>query len=155
MWKWLAGALVIVVAACTGSNFLEALNRSRQRRTMADMRSIATALEALATDRKAFSITPRRPVAADTLHSVTRAELERALVPVYIRKLPQLDGWGEPFRVYVGGYDAHGRAQQYLVRSFGSDRRADTAKYQYGTISRFDQDVVFSNGSFFRRPEGI
>lgn len=145
-------ALVVWVAA---TNFMTSLERSRQNKTMADVRNIATALEARATDFKSYTMGPVRRLPAGTFHRVPQAEVERALIPVYVRKLPRLDGWGQPIRVYVGGYDEKGRAQDYLVRSFGSDRRADTSRYVMGVTNSLQEDVVFSNGNFIRRPEGL
>ena len=152
-------ALITTLIAAAGwavaINVIRNTERNRRNRTMADMRSIATALEARATDFKSFTMGPVRRLPPGTFHRVPQVEVERALIPVYVRKLPRLDGWGQPIRVYVGGYDQKGRAQDYLVRSFGSDRRADTSRYVLGITTSMQEDVIFSNGSFIRRPEGI
>ena len=155
MWKWVSAAVVAGLAALIVPNLLEALERSRQKRSMADMRSIATGWEARAEDLKTFAVGSRRAVPPGTFHSVPLAELERALVPTYIRKLPRLDGWGNAFDVYVGGYDAEGRAKHYLVRSRGSDGRAETSRYRHGETSSFREDLVFANGNFIRHAGGI
>ena len=159
MVKWLAIAVATALTACFASCAVDelrtALQRSRQKRTMADMRQIATALEARATDVKSLTMGPVRNVPPGTLHRVAHEDVERALIPTYTRKIPRLDGWGEPIRVYVGNYDEKGRARDYLVRTFGSDRRADTSRYTHTKTSRFSQDVVFTNGNFLQYPEGI
>lgn len=159
MLKWLAITFGIALLAAgtwfSATEFLTALQRSRQKRTMADMRHIGTALEARATDFKSLTMGPVRHVPSGTLHRVSHEDLERALIPVYTRKVPRLDHWGEPLRVYVGNYDEQGRARDYLVRTFGSDRRADTSRYTHKTISRLSQDVVFTNGNFLQYPVGI
>lgn len=75
-------------------------------------------------------------------------ELERALSPTYIRKLPRLDGWGNEFEVRVS-------AKSYAIRSRGSDDRFDADTYEMNHVTTsFDEDIVFSDGSFFQYPEG-
>jgi hypothetical protein len=152
-------ALVIVVMlVAIGEaipDILDTLDRRRQNQTMANMRTIATSLEAWATDAKSYNFGPARPLPVGEFHAVSHAELERALVPTYVRKLPRLDGWGQPILVYVGGYDDKGRAQHYAVRSFGSDRRPDEHRYARGTITRYSADIVFSDGHFVRHPPGM
>jgi len=142
-------------------NFLNARNRSRQKRTMADMRTIATALEARASDMNSFTIVgdahnanPGKSVKEfSTLHHESFADLERALVPKYIKKLPRQDGWGVDFDIRTGHYTEKG-ATLYALRSYGSDRRADGDSYAGRTIKAFREDIVYSDGSFFQYPEG-
>ena len=158
MRKWIfrsfALALVGFTAFAFTTNMYVALNRSWQKRTMADLRTIGTALEAMGEETGAYDLGPRRSP-PEVFHSVSRAELERALVPKYARKLPDLDGWKHPIRVYVGRYDDRGHARSYLVRSLGRDGRAEGRRYSLGRTSGFDEDLVFSDGNFVRYPEGI
>jgi hypothetical protein len=115
--------------------------RSAQRHTMADMRSIATAWEARATDTNSYSV----DAVGDGEISYT--QLSSALSPTYIKKLPRDDSWGTPFvlRVSAGG-------QQYSVRSVGSNRRFDDTPE--GATSSPEADILFSNGNFVSCPEG-
>ncbi|HVE72310.1 MAG TPA: hypothetical protein VNI54_13155 [Thermoanaerobaculia bacterium] len=145
-------AMAVMFLVSFVTDIVTALKRSRQKRTMADMRSIATGLEALATDRKGYNIGPVRRLPRGTMHRVPFAEVERALVPVYMKSVPRLDGWGEPFRIYVGGYDEKGRARDMLIRSFGSDRRAKGSFYTIGKTRTMAEDLVFSAGNFVRYP---
>jgi general secretion pathway protein G len=147
--------ITLWIVSTAYASFSEALERSRQKRTMADMRSLATGLEARAQDRKSFTMGTPRPMPDGTAHVVPHAEIERALIPVYVKQVPRLDAWGEPLGVYVGGYDAEGRAQHYVIRSLGSDGRADRSRYTHGVNTTFHEDLVFTDGNFFRYPEGI
>ena len=158
----IALALVAGVVSIAVPNVLTARNRSRQKRTMADMRTIATAWEARATDRNSYTVEPDRhatrgndPADFAKLHSVPVADLERALVPRYIRKLPRTDGWGNEFDLRTGAYNEKGEAQSYAIRSFGNDGRADGHLYKGGVITNFKGDLVYANGSFLQFPEGI
>jgi len=129
-------------------NLILARNRSRQKRTMAYMRDLATALEARAEVSGSYSI--------DGIHGRVHAnDLKKALVPTYIREVPVLDGWGNPFDFSIGDFDKNGQAQGYLIRSFGSDGRADATIYASRQITKFSDDVVYANGTFVWFPDGM
>ena len=133
-------------------NVRTALNRDRQKRTLADMRTIATALEARATDENTYAIglKGRQSNGNDfaALTPVSFKESAGALAPRYIRKLPRFDGWGNEFEIRVG-------ARSYAIRSGGSDGQFDADSYTNRTTSTFREDLVFSDGNFLQYPEGI
>lgn len=106
---------------------------------MADLRTIATAWEARATDVKSYSVD-------SSGHRITVDDLERALAPTYIRKFPRRDGWGYEFELQSA-------PNSYAVRSLGSVGRSDGLPY-IGATTSFSQDLVFANGSFTQYPEG-
>ena len=126
------------VAAIAVPNLTRAMQRSRQKRTMADMRTIATAWEGRATDINSYSLGPR---------PVTIAELARVLEPKYVRHLPRVDGWGSEFQVSLAN------DQTYAIRSLGSDHQRDANPNLSGPMNDFAADIVFSNGVFTRYPE--
>jgi type II secretory pathway pseudopilin PulG len=147
MRKHLFGIIVFLVATASLAgvvvpNLLDAMNRSRERRTMAGIRAIATAWEARAADRNAYTVGIHGAAAARDatdfakLHRVRYEELRAALEPKYIRALPRTDGWGKDFELATGDYDAKGEAQLYAIRSPG-------------------HGIVYSNGSFLQGPEGM
>jgi type II secretory pathway pseudopilin PulG len=121
-------------------NLLTGINRSRQKRTMADIRSIATAWEARATDVNSYRLPARRG-------HVEYANLRRALTPTYIKVLPRVDGWGHP-------YDFSSSDQTYEIRSFGRDGTLGGTAASGGTTTDFDCDIVYENGTFMEFPEG-
>lgn len=139
-----------------------ALERSRQKRTMADMRTIATSLEARATDTNFYDLGPRpstqttaRAESFGSMQRVAWVDVARALQPRYTRELPIADGWGHPFDIRIGGYDEKGHATSYAIRSSGSDGRADRSLYKIGFIHSMKEDLIFSDGNFFRYPDGL
>lgn len=144
---------VIIVAlfgAVAIPNLWTAWNRSRQKRTMADMRSLATAFEARATDENTYAIDSLPvPLTATDFTSLTPVSLdafERALKPKYIRKFPRVDGWGNEFEVRIG-------AKSYAIRSRGSDGDAQPViRFNY-RIQSFEEDLVFADGNFIQYPE--
>ena len=81
-------AIIGILAAIAIPNLLTAMQRSKQKRTMADIRSIATAWEARATDVNKYNA-----AGAVTLPAgVVDTTLSAALSPTYIKQLPPRDG---------------------------------------------------------------
>lgn len=140
-------AIVGILAAIAIPNLLTAMQRSKQKRTMADIRSVATAVEAYATDHKQY------PNAIDV------SGLSGELTPTYIRMLPAVDGWGHPLH-----YDAW-VSQGTVLDSYaiGSGAKDGVFLHQSlrdylahpGRTQNFNDDIVYSNGSFVQYPEGI
>jgi type II secretory pathway pseudopilin PulG len=162
MVKPLAIAAAVAVAtlglaAWAVPNFLEAMNRSHQNRSLANLRAISTAWEARATEMKTYAIgaKSRDPiddtkVSWNALTPVSTPSLQRVLQPTYIRVMPTVDGWGHPFEFAAGD-------QTYAIRSRGRDGRPDSANptYVMARTKSFDADAVLINGSFLRGPEGL
>ncbi|MGZ7040779.1 MAG: type IV pilin protein [Thermoanaerobaculia bacterium] len=141
-------AIIGILAAIAIPNLLTAMQRSKQKRTMADMRTIATAWEARATDTNSYS------AAGGTFSwptsSVSGVTLDGKLSPTYIKSLPQKDGWGD-----VYGFGTTSNGQVYGIRSKGKDNAFQSGAYTIGGTQAFDCDIVYSNGSFIQFPEGI
>jgi len=139
-------AIIGILAAIAIPNLLAALNRSRQKRSMADMRTIATAWEARAADVNAYSAAGLTwPPATASVTSMT------FLAPTYIKKLPVYDGWNAEFRVSSNVSNA------YTVKSYGADRvetTTATSAAEQAATHNFDCDIILSNGFFVQYPEG-
>ena len=134
-------AVIGIVAAIAIPNLLTAQQRSKQKRTMADIRSLASALEAAAVDTNSY------PEAASL----------DGLSPKYIGTVPRLDGWGNPFR-YDCWSSTGAACDSYAIGSAGKDgifTRDSLQEYAgAGATTNFDDDIVFSNGSFTQYPQG-
>src|SRR5438045_5200498 len=120
-------AIIGILAAIAIPNLLTAMQRSKQKRTMADMRSIATAWEARATDVNKYNAAG----AGYTLptNSVGATSLAGGLTPTYIKTLPQKDGWGVNFAFWtdVAWGSSSSAAQVYAIQSYGKDGIAQTS----------------------------
>jgi general secretion pathway protein G len=146
-------AIIGILAAIAIPNLLTAMQRSKQKRTMADMRSIATAWEARATDYNKYNASG----ATYTLPSATptTAELTAYLSPTYVKSFPKADGWNNAYKFATDqAFSSTTAAQQYAIVSSGKDGTFETS-YTIGTTSNFDCDIVYSQGSFLRYPEGV
>src|SRR5260221_3508188 len=125
-------AIIGIIAAIAIPNLLNAIDRGKQKRTMADMRSIGTGIEAYAVDNNVY------PTAN------TSAALKLLVEPIYMKSMPTADGWSNNFVV-----DSITTA--YTLSSNGKDGTATTCAA--GTTSTFADDICFINGQFLRRPE--
>lgn len=142
-------AIIGILAAIAIPNLLTAMQRSKQKRTMADMRSIATAWEARATDLNRYSAAG----AVSLLPTDVSGEISGALSPTYIKSMPTKDGWGNSFGFYTD-LAWEESSQNYQIVSNGKDGAEDAALEAGGTTN-FNNDILFSNGSFIVYPEGV
>ncbi|HKS23606.1 MAG TPA: type II secretion system protein GspG [Thermoanaerobaculia bacterium] len=113
------------------------------RRTVADMRMLATALEARATDTNAY------PESCDL------ETLRRLLESTYIQHMPMRDGWGHAY-LYVGSP----HRSEYRIVSAGADGifeansriLADTPLKE---TAGYAGDLIYQNGAFIQVPRAI
>jgi type II secretion system protein G len=146
-------AIIGIIAAIAMANYLNALQRTKQKRTMADIRSVAIAWESRAVDTKAYN------AAAATFNmppsTITYGELTTLLAPTYMRNIPRTDGWGLALDFAldqpIGGPQ---QASTYAIRSPGRDGQFSGNAYNAGPTTEFDCDIVYSGGSFIVWPEG-
>jgi type II secretion system protein G len=143
-------AIIGILAAIAIPNLLTAMQRSKQKRTMADIRSIATAWEARATDTNSYA-------AAGTTLSFPGGSagnynggLPGMLSPTYIKVLPQKDGWDTNFEFTCDS----SIGDVYVIRSYGKDKAAEST-ITIGGKTDFDCDLAYSNGTFVAYPVGI
>jgi len=136
-------AIIGIIAAIAIPNLLNAINRGRQKRSMADMRTVGTAIEAYAVDM-AFYPTSGGEVAVAT------GGFEDYLEPTYVKAVPLNDGWRTAFlvdsqsRFYTLGCAARDKVFEGALTSYVSRVTTD-----------MDSDIIYSNGSFVSYPEGI
>lgn len=136
-------AIIAIVAAIAIMNYLSSIERARQKRTMADIRSIAQAWEASNSEKGHYGAAGFSFPAV-----VTHDALTSSLAPTYIRAIPKSDGWGRPLQ-----FGAAGRV--YGIRSAGRDGVYEADTYTQGAGENPDCDIVYSNGNFVRYPETV
>src|ERR1041384_474712 len=107
-------AIIGILAAIAIPNLLTALQRSRQKRSMADMRTIATAWEARATDTNGYTAAGANEITWPD-PTADAGTIIPMLTPTYTRKFPLYDGWGVRFQV---GYND----RSYSIESLGADK---------------------------------
>ncbi len=146
-------AIIGIIVAIAIPNLLNAIQRAKQKRTMADMRAIGTAAEAYAVDNNHY------PGAAGwnlptgmTIPSTTIiGDVQNNLMPTYIKQIPLKDGWNSYFLYTTANND-----QDYIVCSAGKDGTMQLTGTGpvVGPTTDFNADIVFVDGQFVQWPEG-
>jgi len=144
-------AIIGIIAAIAIPNLLSAIQRGRQKRAMGEVRSIATAAQAYATDAQIF------PIGGGSFAAPTTTVLSD-LTPDYIKSIPATDPWNKPY-LYAGVATT---GTDFGVASTGKDATVDLAAW--GTISAnsfvslntncFECDIVWFDDGFVVKPEG-
>ena len=151
-------AIIGILAAIAIPNLLGALTKAKQ--TMTDMRTLGTAWEARATDVSRYN-------AAGAISAVTicsqdmSANVVGALVPTYIKIVPNDDAWGNKLRFRADyAFGAATPANNYLIWSAARDGTSDgstgfESAPAGGGTTNYNNDIIFSNGVFVQYPEGV
>jgi general secretion pathway protein G len=155
-------AIIGILAAIAIPNLLTAMQRSKQKRTMADMRSIATAWEARATDVNRYNAAGTISAVGTCTQSFSTGDLSGALSPTYIKLLPLKDGWGNPLKFMADtSFGSTVPAQAYLIWSAAKDGNSAGGTVGFetapngGATTAFNNDIIYGNGSFLQYPEGV
>ena len=145
-------AIIGIISAIAIPNLLLAVQRTRQRRSMSDMRNIATAWEARGVDTGRYNAAATGVAGAD--QPVDLLQLSAALSPTYMRDVPALDGWGTPYVCFTDQqWGTTPRATIYAIISAGEDHIINQ-NVVLGAFTDFDCDIIYSNGSFLAYPSG-
>lgn len=138
-------AVLGIVAAIAIPNFLNAVNRGRQKRTAADLRTIAVAIDTWAVEHGTY------PPAG------TASELPGFLAAP-AAELPMTDGWGHALAYSCWQEDpASPGCDSYVMVSPGADgvlehTRLEEYPRDLITTERFDADIVLRDGAFVQLP---
>jgi hypothetical protein len=156
----------LVACLFSSSIFAQSDDLARAKQTSLSILEVATAWEAFASDHNSYlpttvaeGLTSRGKGPGDEIRwsnyiEVSHEALRKALVPTYIRSLPQTDAWGHPLQFAV--HIENSKAVDYVIRSTGSDRSEDDdGKYLPSTTSGFAADIVFSEGEFKVYPSAL
>lgn len=137
-------AIVGIIAAIAIPNLMAAIQRGKQKRTMADMRALGLALAQYHVDFQAY---PGAPVGNIQL-LVAYLDKETYKLP------PAQDAWRTPFFWSPSGATPNGMWDNAQFWSFGSDKTQTPLVYGRET-KYFQCDIVYENGSFVQVPEGM
>ena len=140
-------AIIGILAAIAIPNLLNAVQRGKQKRTMSDLRALATAVEAYAVDNNKY------PAAACTAGFFSGGGAEATLAqasfsnlsPTYIAQPPKTDGWGRFMRYAIDGLRA---------TTTGSRRTAATARRTASSAGRPRTSTTTSSMSTARSSSG-
>ena len=141
-------AIIGILAAIAIPNLLNAVQRGKQKRTMSDMRALATAVEAYAVDNNVYPAATCNPgLFTNGTYNALDTNSFTNLTPTYIAQPPKTDGWGH-FMLYALAADSN----SYSIKSYGRDNTGASAVC--GTTTNFNDDIIYSDGTFLQWPEG-
>lgn len=136
-------AIIGILASIAIANYLNAIAKARQKRTMSDIRNIATAWESRNSEKGSYAPGFTYPTTA-----VTFDDLDSALTPNYMKTVPKVDAWGRPYEFAFEG-------RVYAIRSAGRDGIYEGTDYEPTATDSPDCDLVYSNGNFVTWPADI
>jgi len=128
-------AILSVLLAIAIVSLTDAFERTKQRATMSDMRTISKALEIYRAD------TGHYPANGQGM-----SQLVLLLIPYQTSVLPSNDAWKHAYTYSTDNVDS------YSIESFGKDG-VDGVDVSYSTRFEFDRDIVLANGLFSASPE--
>ena len=139
-------AIIGIIAAIAIPNLLSAIQRSKQKRTMSDMRSMGTGLGSYQVDYNGYPSAGAFPGAVTTAFPF--------LDPNYIVNPPTKDGWRTMYGWTDGPVAVTPWVSSYTLTSFGKDLTGSDVVTS--EITRyFDCDIIYQDGQFQQSPEGI
>ena len=148
-------AIIGIIAALLIPNFLDALQKAKQKRTVADMRNVGTAMFSWLTDQVGAAAAGATGSSVD-LGSYTKTDatsMASILTPQYLQDIPTLDGWKHGYVYYMN--TANPLAKQVLAIASGG--RDGTVGTSFSVTSfeptDYDQDIVWADGFFVRWPQ--
>jgi general secretion pathway protein G len=122
--------IIGILAAIAIPGFMDAVDRSKQRRSMGDMRTIVTANGTYFVDNQIY---------APTLNDLVGGD--------YLQRVILDDAWGNALI-----YNAPG--PNYDLTSLGSDGAAGPAAPATWINDPFDPDIIVRDGAFAQAPSG-
>ena len=158
-------AIVGIIAAILIPNLLDSLQKTKQKRTMADMRDLGAGWMSWLTDQSSAAAAGQTAKTYNFLaltESLTADELMTSLYiskdMFYTRNVPSHDGWARPFDYRWSGDPSS--ATVIGIRSYARDGtegpNGSGGQYQSGPFltSDYNQDIVWADGFFVTYPNG-
>lgn len=168
-------AIIGIIAAILIPNLLDALQKAKQKRTLADMRNTGTSMMSWLTDQVgAASAGAAADYDASTFEDATYEELYGYLHPTstffYMQEIPENDGWLNPYGFAINTA-ALTNTQVMTICSWGRDKTINTGSpppsgpneciaevLVPGTsqgafvATDYDQDIIWADGYFLKYP---
>ena len=159
-------AIIGIIAALLIPNFLESLQKAKQKRTTADMRNIGTAKMMWLTNELGAA-SAGYPVDLTSWNEASAAEtyddVKSVLVPAFTQELPEKDGWKHYFGFYLStGNPLAAR----LMAVYSGGRNGPNAETTWSGLpavvpaqsgpydpTSYDNDIVWADGYFVVWPD--
>jgi prepilin-type N-terminal cleavage/methylation domain-containing protein len=133
----IVAAIIGLIVAIAIPNLINAIQRSRQTRTISDLRTISNGLGIYQQDYAKFP--PAASLAAFS-------DVSDDLVPFIGANVPTTDAWHMDLQYKSDG-------DTYSLASTGANKVVDLP-WTSGITAYFDEDIVILDGSFLQIPQG-
>ena len=154
-------AVIGIIAAILIPNLLIAIQKAKQKQTVAEVRNAGNAWMSWLSDQiGAASAGAAKVYDASSFNETTYPELFAYLHPTdtffYMQELPQVDGWRYPLQFGMSASLAS--AQTIIICSGGAEGVLEgndcTKSYSVAPFiaTDFDQDIIWADGYFVRWP---
>ncbi len=150
-------AIIGIIAAILIPNFLDALQKGRQKRTMGNLREFGNGIAQYWADHSGAAAAGATTVdVSEWIGTSTFEEIRDALVPDYLPQVADKDGWGHDLDFHVAIVNAP-HSRYALIRSPAADGVFSGDTYTAGAfaVTDYAQDIVWADGSFVRNPESV
>lgn len=152
-------AIIGIIASMLIPNMLDAMQKAKQKRTMADMRIAGAAMFSWLSDQVGAAAAGQAATQinlADYGGLKTVPDLNTILVPQYLQEIPVKDGWKSPYDYYLNTTNPHSR-HVMAIRSRGRNSTAEANIYSVSGFepTDYDQDVLWADGFMVRWPETL
>lgn len=158
-------AIIGIIAAILIPNLIDALQKAKQKRAVADMRNVGGAWFTWLTDQLSAASAGVQQFDWSTLDTtITATDLLDTVLftgppnPTYIQSVPENDPWGNAYEyAWAGLADVVEVSSSLMgIRSAGNDGTMIGTTYDVAPFvsSDFSQDIVWADGFFIRWPEG-
>jgi general secretion pathway protein G len=150
-------AVIGIIAAMLIPNLLDAMQKVKQKRTMADMKIVGTAMFSWLTDQAGAAAAGSGATVVDLTTygpQLQHPNLTTVLCTQYIQALPRLDGWRTPYHYYLRVDNPHAN-HVMAIRSLGRDRIPDGDVYEVSAFdpTDYDRDIVWADGFMVQYPQ--
>jgi type II secretion system protein G len=153
-------AIIGILASMLIPNLLDALQKTKQKRTVADMKITGGAMFAWMTDNwgaaAAGQTSTGTIVLADFGTEKTPQDVATTLVPQYTQSVPQRDAWKVPYHYWLNTGSMVSR-HVMAIASGGADKACGCATYAPAPFdpTDYNQDIVWADGYFVHWPQNL
>src|SRR5262245_17896659 len=154
-------AIIGIIAAMLIPNLIDAMQKAKQKRTVADMHIVGIAMMSWLTDQSSAAAAGASTTATNTVDlgdftDIDVIDLSSQLKPNLEDQLPKIDGWKNPYDYFLDVADPTG-LQVMAIRSNGRGGQASGTTYTPSAFdpTDYDQDIVWTDGFFVRWPEKL
>jgi prepilin-type N-terminal cleavage/methylation domain-containing protein len=149
-------AIIGILAAILIPNLLDAMEKAKQKRTVAEMRITGTAMFSWLSDEVGAAAAGAVVTSVDISQykAIDLASLQDLLTPQYIEVIPVLDGWKKDYQYFLD--PSNPLSQQVMaIGSGGRDRSTVSGSYTVAGFdpTDYDQDILWADGFFVRWPQ--